>query len=176
MSARRHHLHNCHRHNAPTFVIRNPCFLNTDFGCTVALIIFASSSLHIKIHLKKNPEVSRKTRQCLIGNQIPWSWCFSHFLNTDFGCTENRKTRRDLCTMIMRVMESWSWNFSHFLNTDFGCTDNRKTMESWSWYFSHFLNMDFGCTENWKTKRDPCTMTMRVMESWSWYFSHFLEI
>ena len=105
--------------------------------------------------LPKEKSGGRKTRRWPIGNQIPWSWCFSHFLNTDFGCTENRKTRKEPCTMTMRVtcMESWSWNFSHFLNTDFGYIYNRKTMKSWSWYFSHFLNTDFGCTENRKNEK-----------------------
>jgi hypothetical protein len=44
----------------------------------VALIKFASSSLHTKVHLKENSG-GRKTRRCLIGNQIPYQTPSSFF-------------------------------------------------------------------------------------------------
>jgi hypothetical protein len=45
---------------------------------TVALINFASSSLHTKVHLKKKSG-GRKTRRYLIGNQIPYRLPSSFF-------------------------------------------------------------------------------------------------
>jgi hypothetical protein len=53
----------------------------TDLICTVALIEFASSSLRVEVHLKKKSG-GRKTRRCLIGNQIPDFPCPSESIRT----------------------------------------------------------------------------------------------